>query len=571
MVGRMLLIPILAVLIAAPALSERPLAYVERSTGLSQPGLEQGPTELEFGDVNGDGYPDMVSVGDHNNPGTSQNGIMVWFGSAAGTWTFAQSGGGFGYGGVAVADVDGDGLLDVGFGIHHNYPGSGLGSQLLNVALGDGTGQQWTAWSGGLATSGETWGMFGTDFADVDNDGLLDIGSISMGCCAGLHVYRNHGGGTWTHAWGFLGGNSDNQFVFGDINGDGHADFAASHGGGTVYFGDGAGNFALADGGLSLGPWRFGISLGDVTGNGRADLCFRTTSGVHVYSWVAPGQWQNLSGILASLPNVKLTQIADMNLDGFGDVIVLMHGQIGVYTGDGQGNWQLATTISMPAACNSRALRTDTDVDHNGYPDIAVIAEENCHWWPGIGGTNTLRCYAESSIPTEPFIYPKYPRGGETWIAGSVRFIDWHAAVLPGSQPTMTIELSRGGPDGPFVAIATGLTNNGRFQWTVPAGLVSSANCYLRLSLDTEPPAVATTPAPFTIANPNPPAAGDMNCDGLINAFDIDPFVLALTDAAAYAVQYTDCDVLLADINGDGLVNAFDIDPFVILLTGGGD
>jgi hypothetical protein len=82
---------------------------------------------------------------------------------------------------------------------------------------------------------------------------------------------------------------------------------------------------------------------------------------------------------------------------------------------------------------------------------------------------------------------------------------------------------------------------------------------------------VATTPAPFTIANPNPPAAGDMNCDGLINAFDIDPFVLALTDAAAYAVQYTDCDVLLADINGDGLVNAFDIDPFVILLTGGGD
>ncbi len=63
---------------------------------------------------------------------------------------------------------------------------------------------------------------------------------------------------------------------------------------------------------------------------------------------------------------------------------------------------------------------------------------------------------------------------------------------------------------------------------------------------------------------------GDLNCDGLLNAFDIDPFVLALTDPAAYAAAYPNCDFILADINGDGLVNAFDIDPFVQLLTGGG-
>ncbi len=68
-----------------------------------------------------------------------------------------------------------------------------------------------------------------------------------------------------------------------------------------------------------------------------------------------------------------------------------------------------------------------------------------------------------------------------------------------------------------------------------------------------------------------PWTAGDLNCDGLINAFDIDPFVLALTDSEAYALAYPNCDFLLADTNGDGLVNAFDIDPFVILLTGGGD
>ncbi len=62
---------------------------------------------------------------------------------------------------------------------------------------------------------------------------------------------------------------------------------------------------------------------------------------------------------------------------------------------------------------------------------------------------------------------------------------------------------------------------------------------------------------------------GDMNCDGLVNAFDIDPFVLALTDAAAYAAQNPDCDYMNGDMNGDGLVNAFDIDPFVARLTAG--
>jgi len=60
---------------------------------------------------------------------------------------------------------------------------------------------------------------------------------------------------------------------------------------------------------------------------------------------------------------------------------------------------------------------------------------------------------------------------------------------------------------------------------------------------------------------------GDMNCDGLINAFDIDPFTLALTDPAGYQAAYPNCNIMNGDVNGDGAVNAFDIDPFVDLLT----
>jgi len=60
---------------------------------------------------------------------------------------------------------------------------------------------------------------------------------------------------------------------------------------------------------------------------------------------------------------------------------------------------------------------------------------------------------------------------------------------------------------------------------------------------------------------------GDLDCDGVVNNFDIDPFVLALTDPAGYARKFPDCDRMLADCNSDGVVDNFDIDPFVKLLS----
>ena len=60
---------------------------------------------------------------------------------------------------------------------------------------------------------------------------------------------------------------------------------------------------------------------------------------------------------------------------------------------------------------------------------------------------------------------------------------------------------------------------------------------------------------------------GDMNCDGQINSFDVDPFVLAASDPDAYAAAYPDCTIELGDVNGDGLINAFDIGVFVNMLA----
>ncbi len=61
---------------------------------------------------------------------------------------------------------------------------------------------------------------------------------------------------------------------------------------------------------------------------------------------------------------------------------------------------------------------------------------------------------------------------------------------------------------------------------------------------------------------------GDTNCDGVVDAFDIEPFILAMTDPNGYAAQFPNCDIGSADANGDGAVDAFDIEPFIALLTG---
>ena len=61
----------------------------------------------------------------------------------------------------------------------------------------------------------------------------------------------------------------------------------------------------------------------------------------------------------------------------------------------------------------------------------------------------------------------------------------------------------------------------------------------------------------------------DLNCDGFVNNFDIDPFVLAVTDPAAYQQAFPNCNINAADTNRDGLINNFDIDSFVVCLTQG--
>ncbi len=59
------------------------------------------------------------------------------------------------------------------------------------------------------------------------------------------------------------------------------------------------------------------------------------------------------------------------------------------------------------------------------------------------------------------------------------------------------------------------------------------------------------------------PPVGDMNCDGVVDFDDIQPFIQALGGEEAYQADYPCCHWLYGDVNQDGAVTFDDIVPFV--------
>jgi hypothetical protein len=62
---------------------------------------------------------------------------------------------------------------------------------------------------------------------------------------------------------------------------------------------------------------------------------------------------------------------------------------------------------------------------------------------------------------------------------------------------------------------------------------------------------------------------GDLDCNGWVDFADINPFVLAISDPAAYGGAYPNCNFLHGDCNSDGFVDFDDINPFIVILSDG--
>jgi hypothetical protein len=441
------------------------ITFVEKSTGLNNPAKEGGNTELELFDVNQDGNPDIISVGDHGNPyiNTQEHGIMVWLNNGDGTWTVHQDGD-FGYGGCALGDLNLDGHPDIVWGIHHNYGPAGYGDTLVGAALGDGTGTAWTGWATGLGSGGETYGMFTIDLADFNNDGLLDIIVQSFGYGNGYHVYQNNGDGTWTHRWSDAIDNTNNDLKACDINADGNMDFIGTKANTYVYLGNGAFGFTLAQNGL---PNAVALSLdrGDVNGDGCDDLIVAFDNlGVRCYFYdKSSNSWSSNSNGLPTSGDYTV-QCGDLNGDGLLDILAYTGTTAHAYLGDGLGNWIADATFTVGSPGDMSGLRVDGDFDHDGREDVLIQIDQGT--WPS--ELNTLRAFSPWSEPTALSVYLKSPHGGETFKGNSVRFIRWLSAVPPAQGASaVDIQLSLTGPSGPWQTLASDIPDNGWYQWSV--------------------------------------------------------------------------------------------------------
>jgi hypothetical protein len=165
---------------------------------------------------------------------------------------------------LAVADVNGDGIPDVIAGIY--------GNDTLSVLLGngDGTFQPQLTFPTGVGTY--SYGLYSIAVADVNGDGKLDVISTND-LNSNVTVELGNGNGTFQSPIAFATGNEPNGDALGDLNGDGKLDIVTANSDSTVsvLIGNGDGTFQTQTA-IHVGGVAISVALGDVNGDGKVDI-----------------------------------------------------------------------------------------------------------------------------------------------------------------------------------------------------------------------------------------------------------------------------------------------------------
>jgi hypothetical protein len=369
------------------------------------------------GDVNGDGHADVVVGADRYKQFTGRT--YVYLGNASGlsaTPIFTATGedvnNHFGYSVGTAGDVNGDGYDDIIVGAYHYreftgrvyvYAGNANGLSATPVLTITGEGRN-TYFGRLVGTAG-----------DVNGDGYDDVivGAPAYDDWTGrVYVYAGSPNGLGATPIFTAGGEgSSNSFgrsagAAGDVNGDGYSDVVVgAHGYGNfegriyVYAGsaDGLGAVpTLTVTGEEVNG-HFGYSAGtagDVNRDGYDDLVVgahgqsKNTGGVHVYAgsihglsatpiFTATGEGED------SYFGYSVSTAGDTNGDGYDDIIVgayhynVSTGRVYVYPGNVNGlsiTPIFSATGEGPASSFGRSVGTARDVNGKGRADFVIGA-----------------------------------------------------------------------------------------------------------------------------------------------------------------------------------------------------
>jgi len=397
----------------------------------SAAGANFGWSVSHAGDVNGDGYSDIVaSAYRHNIGGPLEEGVVyIFHGSATGVNTtpasilesnFANAW--FGRSVSTAGDVNGDGYADIVVGAvtytnGQNLEGAGflyLGSP-SGVPVAPFITYQFNIAGANMGESVRTAG-------DVNGDGYSDL-------IIGMRLYSGTGGALIYHGGtynlnptativryggqlnGYLGCSVANA---GDLNGDGYSDVAVGEYGASngqagegrvhVHYGSTGGIAAIPSLTLeaNVAGAQFGYSVasaGDVNGDGYADLVVGAplsggTGRAYLYLGAAAGlsstpalTWTGTAG---SEFGFAVSTAGDTNADGYAEVLVgaPVTGQVFVYNGAlGQLPATALITLTSPSAGArfGAAVATAGDVNGDGRSDVIIGAPQFSNGQAGEG------------------------------------------------------------------------------------------------------------------------------------------------------------------------------------------